>query len=126
MSKSFIRNLLFSIAFLIYLSGCGQPESESGGSSVTVEPEGDGTALVSWLPPTENTDGSPLLDLAGYKIYYGTSSGSYTSNVNVSSPGTTSYLLEDLGSSDWYFAMTAYNSMGVESSYSPEVIKAIE
>ena len=27
---------------------------------------------LSWDPPTTNADGTPLTDLAGYKVYYGT------------------------------------------------------
>jgi len=34
-------------------------------------------ATVSWIPPTTNTDGTALTDLAGYKVYYGTVSWSY-------------------------------------------------
>ena len=33
---------------------------------------------LTWDPPTTNTDGTTLADLAGYKIYYGQSSGNYT------------------------------------------------
>ena len=32
-----------------------------------------GSAALSWAVPTENTDGTPLTNLAGYQIYYGTS-----------------------------------------------------
>jgi hypothetical protein len=31
-----------------------------------------GQATLSWDPPTTNVDGTPLTDLAGYKVYYGT------------------------------------------------------
>jgi hypothetical protein len=37
-----------------------------------------------------------------------------------------SYLVENLGESDWYFAMTAFNSLGIESVYSEEVYKAVK
>jgi len=32
----------------------------------------EGVLLVSWMPPTTNTDGSPLSDLAAYRIYVNT------------------------------------------------------
>ncbi len=32
-----------------------------------------GAATVAWIPPTRNSDGSTITDLAGYTIYYGTS-----------------------------------------------------
>lgn len=93
--------------------------------NVAVVLNNNGTALLSWAPPTENTDGSSLTDLAGYKIRYGTSSGSYGSTITINNPGLTSYLIENLASADWYFVMTSFNSAGTESAYSVEVNKTI-
>ena len=93
--------------------------------NVQVVLSNNGTALLSWTPPTENTDNSPLTDLAGYKIYYGTSPGSYNESVTINNPGTSSYLVENLATSDWYFVMTSFNDSGIESSYSTEVSKTI-
>ena len=42
-----------------------------------------GDATLAWDPPTTNADGSPLTDLAGYKIYYVTTSGNYTNSITV-------------------------------------------
>jgi hypothetical protein len=33
----------------------------------------NGRATLSWTAPTENTDGTTLANLAGYRIRYGTS-----------------------------------------------------
>jgi len=85
----------------------------------------NGTALLSWTPPTLNTDGSVLTDLAGYKIRYGISSGSYSETIITNNPGLSSYLVEDLASSTWYFMMTSFNSSGVESENSIEINKTI-
>lgn len=93
--------------------------------NVTVVLNNNGTALLSWTPPTENTDSSPLTDLAGYKIHYGTSPGSYSDTITINNPGLTSYLVENLASADWYFVMTSFNSTGIESSYSSEVSKTV-
>jgi hypothetical protein len=109
------------IAFFLFLSGCGG----GGSSGVSIKDQGDGTALVSWNPPTENTDGSILMDLAGYRIYYGNSPGNYDNTITINI-GLSSYLVESLGASDWYFAMTAFNSLGIESGYSEEVYKAVK
>ena len=118
--------LLIYITFTIYLGGCAQSGDGSGDSSVfSVAPRGDGTALISWTPPMENTDGSTLTDLAGYRIRYGTSPGSYSETITINGSGLTSYLVENLGVSDWYFVMTAFNSSGLESPYSAPVYKAI-
>jgi hypothetical protein len=109
--------------FTLTCSGAGGTVTDA--VNVTVVQSNNGTALLTWTPPTENTDNSVLTDLAGYKIYFGTSAGSYNDAITIDNPGLTSYLVEDLASSDWYFAMTAVNSSGVESSYSIEVTKTI-
>ncbi|HEX9023545.1 MAG TPA: fibronectin type III domain-containing protein, partial [Geobacteraceae bacterium] len=79
-----------------------------------------GNSQLSWTPPTTNTDGSQLTNLAGYKIYYGTASGQYTQAVNAGN--VTSYTITNLTNGvKYYFAATAYNTAGVESGYSNEV-----
>ena len=60
-------------------------------------------------------------DLAGYKIYYGNSSGSYDSNIDVGNQ--TSYTVTGLVEGETnYFALAAYDMSGNESSYSSEVV----
>src|SRR5438876_6257837 len=72
---------------------------------------------LAWDPNTET-------DLAGYKLYYGTSSGSYPSSVDVGN--LTSYTLSGLLEGRiYYFAATAYNLSLGESGFSNEVNKAI-
>jgi hypothetical protein len=64
------------------------------------------------------TDADP--DVTGYKLYYGTVSGSYTYCVNVGD--TKSYALSGLSTgATYYFAATAYDSAGYESGYSNQV-----
>jgi hypothetical protein len=70
------------------------------------------------MPPTENTDGSVLTNLAGYTVYYGTSPGNLTQSVKVTNPGLTAYTMSNLPSGTWYFAVTSYSSAGIESSRS--------
>ncbi len=82
-----------------------------------------GSATLSWAPPTTNTDGTPLTDLAGFKVYYGTSSGSYTQVVNAGN--VTTYTVNNLTSDTYYFVTTAYDTTGNESAYSNEVSKII-
>ena len=84
-----------------------------------------GAATLSWTAPTTNTDGSTLTNLAGYRIYYGTSSGALTRTVNISSAGITRYVISDLSPATYYFAIAAYNSAGAESSRSATVSKVI-
>ena len=79
---------------------------------------------LSWEAPSTNEDGTPLTDLAGYKIYYGTAPGNYTQNIDVGN--VTTYTFTNLtGGLTYYFVATAYNTARIESSYSNEVSKTI-
>jgi hypothetical protein len=85
-----------------------------------------GAATLSWTPPTRNTDGSTLTNLAGYRIYYGTSSGALTKTITVNSAGIASYVVSDLSPATYYFAITAFNSSGAESPRSAVVTKVVK
>jgi hypothetical protein len=75
---------------------------------------------LAWDATTTNSDGSPH-DLAGYKIYFGTASGQYSSYLDVGNVLT--YSLTGLSAETAYFlAVTAYDTFGVESEYSNEVV----
>jgi hypothetical protein len=76
---------------------------------------------LTWTAPEENADGTPLVDLSGYKIRYGTSSGSYNQVVTLNNAGLNRFVVDNLPSGTYYFAITAYNSAGTESQLSGEV-----
>jgi len=58
--------------------------------------------------------------IAGYKVHYGTSSGSYSTVIDVGN--NTTYTISSLQSGlTYYFAVTVYDSSGNESGYSNEV-----
>lgn len=75
-----------------------------------------GTATLDWTPPTQNSDGTALTDLAGYYVYYGTSPDNLTESVKVSNPGLSAFSVGNLTSGTWYFAVTSFTSSGVESA----------
>ena len=81
---------------------------------------------IAWTPPTENTNGSALTDLAGYHLYYGTTQCNLTKVVDITNPGLASYMLSDLTSGTWYFALTSVNSAGVESVRSAVISTVVE
>ena len=74
-----------------------------------------GSATLSWTPPTRNTDGSTLTNLAGYRILYGTSPSALTRTVQVANAGISRYVVESLAAGTWYFSVRAYTSSGSES-----------
>lgn len=79
------------------------------------------TVTINWTPPTENTNGSPLTNLAGYEIHYGTSSDKLTKTIGVSNPGIATYVVSNLTPGKYYFAVAAVNSSGTESPLSTQV-----
>jgi hypothetical protein len=80
---------------------------------------------LSWLPPTENADGTPLTDLAGYRVQWGTQTRRYTGSASIDNPGITRFVVEGLASGQHYFAITALNKKDMESAFSNEATKWI-
>lgn len=111
----------------LMLAGCLEevdPISNSGGIIRTGV--GSGSVTLAWQPPTENADGSALTDLSGYNIYIGTISNNYEyMEVRLDNPGLTAYVVENLEPGTYYFAATAFNSSGVESAFSGEVVRTV-
>lgn len=72
---------------------------------------------VNWVPPTANDDGSPLTDLAGFRVYYGTSASMSSNQIkDVAQPGASSVVIgPGLAPATYYVVVSAYNSKGVES-----------
>ncbi len=61
------------------------------------------------------------MNLAGYDIHYGTSSGKLTGTIPISNPGIATYVVSNLTSGKYYFAVAAVNSAGTESPLSVQV-----
>jgi hypothetical protein len=83
---------------------------------------GQKSATLSWTPPTQNEDGSPLTNLAGYRIRYGSSSGNYSSTISVNTAGIARHVVDGLAPGRYYFVLSSVNSAGVESRYSNEAV----
>jgi hypothetical protein len=111
----------------LVLGGCLEevdPVSNSGGIIRTGA--GPGSVTLAWQPRTENADGSLLTDLSGYNLYVGTSPESYDyREIRLDNPGLTAYVVENLKPGTYYFAATAFNSFGVESAFSGEVVRTV-
>ena len=88
--------------------------------SSTSANSGAGTAKLTWVAPTQNSNGSSLTNLAGYNIYYGTNAAALTQTIQVANPAALSYVVSGLATgTTWYFTVTSYTSSGEESSRSP-------
>jgi hypothetical protein len=99
--------------------GSSSTPAASSNASQTV------SAALSWTVPSQNTDGSSLTNLAGYRIYYGANASAMTSVVQVVGASTTSYVVQNLTPGTYYFAIKAYNIAGTESDLSGVVSATI-
>jgi hypothetical protein len=117
-------------AMLVAVTACGSgggasDASNSSGGNANPPPSGGAqtaTAALAW-------DAVSATNLGGYRLYYGTSPGSYLQapgqGMNVGK--TTRYTVTGLAAdTTYYFAVTAYNTTGQESMYSNEDHKEIE
>ncbi len=130
---NWVKSLLGICCFSVLLVACGGGQTTNAASvngaaveaptkTATVSSATSsvtGVVTLSWLPPTENTDGSALTDLSGYKIYYGTSPDALTNTIALNNAGLTSYVIENLVvDANYYFAITSINSSDVQSGLS--------
>lgn len=88
----------------------------------------DSRALC-WDAPTTNTDGTPLTDLAGYKLYHSQTVGVFT-DANSKDVGMATlqgigscYTVDTTFRGTWNFVVTAYDTVRNESAFSNEVSK---
>jgi hypothetical protein len=87
--------------------------------SLTLSVTAANTATLSWNASTES-------DLAGYKVYQGTGSGTYGAPITTLPKTTTSFTATGLqNGTTYFFVVTAYDNSGNESTYSNEVSKSI-
>jgi hypothetical protein len=80
---------------------------------VSLQAQAEQTIALAWDP-------NPESNIAGYKFYYGTTSRIYPNVLDVGNRtiGSASNLVEGI---TYYFAITAYNTLGVESDFSEEI-----
>jgi hypothetical protein len=96
----------------------GQYSAALPAFSITVQKPVSGNAALSWVPPTSNVDGTPITNLAGYRIAYGQYASNLAQSLDIPSPGITSAVIENLAAGTWYFAVKAYTTANVESDLS--------
>ncbi len=114
-----------AVLFVLALAGCGgatssSPQSATSTSTASAPPPnqvkaGTGSADIAWTPPTTASDGSTLLNLAGYDIYYGSNPSALTQQIQVSNIGVTNYVVSGLAAGTWYFVVTSYTADGTQS-----------
>jgi hypothetical protein len=86
---------------------------------------GSGSRVVSWVAPTTNTDGSTLTNLAGFRVYYGTSSTALTLSQTINNVAARSATIAGLTPGTWYFAVRTLNTRSEESANSNIASQAV-
>jgi hypothetical protein len=86
---------------------------------------GSGSARVSWVAPTQNTDGTTLANLAGFRVYYSTSNTSFSTSTLVNDTTSRTTTINALPAGTWYFMVRVLNSGQVESGNSNVASKAV-
>jgi hypothetical protein len=104
----------------------GQTTATLPAFSISVVDVSSGGSELSWTPPTQNSDGTALTNLAGYRIAYGTSPTALTQTVQVANAGITRYTIDNLTPGTYYFAVRAYTLNGTESGNSNVATKIIQ
>lgn len=100
------------------LTCTGGGNSAVGIVTVTVVDE-----TIRWAAPAQNVDGTPLLDLDGFNVYWGTASGRYSDSMRVAADAR--QWRAQLPAGTYFLAVTALNSRGEESGYSNEIVKRL-
>jgi hypothetical protein len=92
--------------------------------SINVTQVGNGFATLSWTAPTTNTDGSPLLDLGGYRVYWGLNANALNNVVDIP-VGVLTHRVGGLNSGLYYFAVSARTTANIESDLSEVLFKLV-
>jgi hypothetical protein len=104
----------------------GQASATLGPFDITVDAISLGSVTLNWTAPTQNEDGTTLTDLAGYKLYWGTTPGNYTESVTIENASVLTYVVENLAPGTYEFVATSFNTSGVESRYSGAATKIVQ
>jgi len=113
----------FSGIVISVSNGTAKASLASFAITVTAAPTTNGTATLNWTPPTQNTNGTAISNLAGFEITYGTSASALTQSLQIPNPAATTGTVTGLTSGTWYFAVISYNTDGSTSSLSSVVSK---
>jgi hypothetical protein len=103
----------------------GKVSASLAAFSIAVTQIGSGSATLSWTPPTQNTDGSALTNLAGYRIQYGRSQNNLDQTVLLNNASLNRFVVEDLSSGTWFFTVVSVSSGGAASDASNIASKTI-
>lgn len=120
---------LLALVLIASLAACAGGDGGIGESNSNIGVSNGGTLSmnilgVSWTAPSEREDGSPLSlsEIASFHIYYGSEAGDYQNQIDIDDPSAASAQVEELPSGTYYLVVTAVDTDGRESLYTPEIV----
>ena len=121
-----LLNSLFALFFALSLTACSTEDNFTD-SQATDIPAGNQSIALPWVAPVEREDGTPITmaEISGYRVYYGTSQGNYTNEVEIADRNTMQVTLSSLPPGTYYIVVTTYDMDGRESAYSQVVARSI-
>ena len=119
----------FYLLLFLFVAGCrggttgdGGLTGPSGSSPQSPSQPAPRSITLAWDPPSENEDGTPLTDLAGHRVYYGSTSPLTDGNRTSVDVGTaTMHTIVDLEPGTYYVAVAAYDASANEGPLSAEL-----
>lgn len=102
------------------------PVPQPSAPNPATRPTAAGSASLAWMPPTEKEDGTALSELTGYRVYAGRAQDALELVASLDNPGLTRYVVENLSSGTWFFAITAVARDGIESAHSNLAQKTVK
>jgi hypothetical protein len=88
-------------------------------------PGGSTSAIVSWTAPTTNVDGSALTNLGSFRVVYGRTATDLDTSLVLDTPTARTTTIQNLAAGQWFFAVRAANTLGIESALSNIATKTI-
>jgi len=129
--KHLIYRLFTPVLLTISLVACTAENLDSTGTATIPDnTSNDGadqllTELghLIWTAPSQREDSTPLnnSEIDTYKVYYGTTSGFYQNQIDISNIVSDSANLDSFESGTYYFAVTTIDTDGRESKFSQEI-----
>jgi hypothetical protein len=119
-----IFHVIIVLVITLAMTACSIEESaENNNTSASGTGSTSGSTEsvnLSWTAPASRSDGDYLSpnELAGYKVYMGSSANNLTQLVDLNDNQATGFTVNNLESGSYYFAVSAYDQEGLESGFS--------
>jgi hypothetical protein len=112
-------------ANIVITAGDGTQSASLPAFTITVTDGSTKSVTLSWVAPTQNEDGTALINLAGFMIAYGPNQTTLSQSIRIDNPSIDRYVIADLVPGTYYFGVRAVDADGTESSLSELVSTVI-